>query len=429
MAGIGSREEYANGPVPEPVAVVAGWRIALVKIGVIIALPAFVMGAEIGSAQGLGRSALVFAAGAAILTVLGMATGSMAASTRLSTAQIIRLAFGRDGGRLVSGVLSLTLLGWFGVTAQIFGESLAGIGRQMGIDLGPTPYILIGGSLMITTTLFGFAGLQRLSNLVMPLVVLVLLTMAFLGWRMGGASLLLAVPADPPGLGIGISAVVGAMVVGATIFPDITRFARTGGQARIAALLSYGMMPLVLILAAIPGIATGHRDLVALMVALGLGVPALLFLVVKAWMTNAGNLYSSSLGLSAALGRVRHHWVVGAAGAIGVSLAAMGVSSHLIPLMLAVGIAIPPVAAIYLTDYFVISGRRYDPAMMEVRSRVSVPAFLSWGVAIAVGAGASTGWYRLTGIPAIDAMLAAGLCHFLLSNAQLALGQSHQTSE
>lgn len=415
MAGIGSREEYANGPVPEDVAVVGGWRIALVKIGVIIALPAFVMGAEIGTAQGLGRSVLVFAAGAAILTMLGMATGTMAARTRLSTAQIIRLAFGRDGGRVVSFVLALTLLGWFGVTAQIFGESLAGIGRQMGIGLGPTPYIVIGGSLMITTTLFGFAGLQRLSSLVMPLVVLVLLAMAFLGWRMAGPGVLLSVPSDPPSLGIGISAVVGAMVVGATIFPDITRFARNAGQARLAAALSYGMMPVVLALAAIPGIATGHRDLVSLMVALGMGVPALLFLVVKAWMTNAGNLYSSSLGLSAALGRVKHQWVVAAAGAIGVTLAALGVSSHLIPLMLAVGIAIPPVAAIYLTDYFAVSGRRYVPEMLAQRPRLSVAAFLSWGLAVAVGAGASAGWYRLTGIPAIDAMLAAGLFHLLLS--------------
>ncbi|HEY8352238.1 MAG TPA: hypothetical protein VIK87_06820, partial [Sphingomonadales bacterium] len=87
MQPIGSRQEYSRSEVPAS-ATVSGFHIALVKIGVLIALPAFIMGAELGFTLGLARALLAMTLGALVLAVLSMLTGTVAAKSRLSTSLI-----------------------------------------------------------------------------------------------------------------------------------------------------------------------------------------------------------------------------------------------------------------------------------------------------------------------------------------------------
>ena len=51
-------QDYNRVPVPDGKTVNA-WHIALIKIGIVIALPAFFTGAEIGAAMGLADACLV----------------------------------------------------------------------------------------------------------------------------------------------------------------------------------------------------------------------------------------------------------------------------------------------------------------------------------------------------------------------------------
>src|SRR5690606_38596117 len=136
---------------------------------------------------------------------------------------------------------------------------------------------------------------------------------------------LFAGPVEPASLGVGISAVIGGVAVGATIFPDMTRFARSPGHARAAGIGSYALaFPLVLLLAAIPSIVTKEADLLRIMVTMGLGVPAFVFLVFAAWTTNTSNLYSAGLGLSSLFGSRSFPVLAAAAGACGIVLALLG---------------------------------------------------------------------------------------------------------
>lgn len=87
MAVNDSGNEYSHSQVPES-ATVAWWKIAVIKIGVVIALPAFVSGAEIGSLMGLRRGMLAIFIGALVLAVLATFTGAIAARSHLTTARI-----------------------------------------------------------------------------------------------------------------------------------------------------------------------------------------------------------------------------------------------------------------------------------------------------------------------------------------------------
>lgn len=421
MQPIGSRQEYSRSEVPAS-ATVSGFHIALVKIGVLIALPAFIMGAELGFTLGLARALLAMTLGALVLAVLSMLTGTVAAKSRLSTSLIVRHAFGPMGARVISGVLAVMLLGLYGVTAELFGASLSRIAEQVfGIQIGTAPCIIGGSFLMVLTTIYGFRGLQRLADLAVPVLLLALVAVA---WRSAlglDAATLWTAPDDPASLGIGISAVIGGLAVGITIFPDLARFARSPRHAQGAAIASYGVgVPVVLLLAAIPSIVTGERDLIMIMTGLGLGIPALVFMVFTAWTTNSGNLYSSSLGLANVFTRPSFPVLAGVAGIIGTVFALLGVSARLLPFLVMLGVTIPPIAGIYLADFFLVRRQQYDEAELEGAAPVAWPAFAAWGLAVAVALLSARQGITITGVPACDSIIIASAVYGGLAFARRA---------
>lgn len=419
MAVNDSGNEYSHSQVPES-ATVAWWKIAVIKIGVVIALPAFVSGAEIGSLMGLRRGMLAIFIGALVLAVLATFTGAIAARSHLTTALIARHAFGDKGARVVGIVLAATLLCWFGVTAELFGQSLRRISDDFfGLNVSAAPYIIAGGGLMVMTTIYGFKALQRLADWAVPVLFIGLIGMAYYGVRQAAPGALDATPAHSPPLGYGISAVIGSLAAGITIFPDVARFARSPNHARGAAVITYAFsLPAVLLLAAIPSVATGERDLIAIMTGLGLGIPAFLFLLLTAWTTNSGNLYSSTLGISTSLPRLPFKMLALALGAIGIAFSLSGVSSSLIPLFVLISATIPPVAGIYIADFFVIRRGRYEGGEALPPSSYSLPAFIAWIAAAAVGICAARGLISLSQVPALDAICVAFIGYIVLARGR-----------
>jgi cytosine permease len=428
--GPGNSGEYARSAVPQS-ATVAWWKIAMVKIGVVIALPAFISGAEMGFSMGLPRSALAIFMGAFVLAVLAAFTGTIAARSHLSTALIAEHAFGRKGARAVGVVLAVTLLVWFAVTAALFGKSLNRILAEFfGLNWGASVHMVIGGVLMVITTVYGFNALQKVADLAVPVLFLGLIGMAYFGIEQAAPGVLMANPAHGPSLGYGMSAVIGSLAAGITIFPDMARFARTPGHAQGAAFATYALaLPAVLILAAIPSVATGERDLIMIMTGLGLGVPAFAFLLLAAWTTNSGNLYSSSLGIATSFERLPFKSLAATLGAIGIGLSLSGISESLIPLFVLVSTTIPPIAGIYIADFFIVRRGAYASEAVERQVNIAWPAFVAWGMAAAVGISAAQGIITLSRVAAIDAIATAFIAYVALACLNKRIAAPRQTSQ
>lgn len=401
-------QDFERSPVPDS-DTVSGWQISLVKVGGVIALPAFILGAELGASLGLVRAFYSMALGGLILTTVAASTGTVAARSRLTTTMLTQFAFGRLGSRVVNAVLVITMLGWFGVTASLFGVTLDSvIGRMTGGSAGVTLYTILGSLLMVAPTVFGFSALKRLADLVVPMLVLFLVMIDWVAMRQSSWSALFASHGTGTSFGLAVSAVVGGLIVAATVFPDMCRFARSPGDGRLAAVMGFAVaVPAVLIMTTIPSVATGKKDLIAVMLDLRVAIPAFCVIVFAAWTTNSANLYSSSLGLSVIFPRVARWKLCIVAGAVGTAMAVSGILDHFIPFLILLSITIPPIAGIYVADFFFVRRGQYDVKDLVGNAAYSISAFTAWILATTFAWLTSKGILTVTGISALDAVIVA----------------------
>lgn len=387
---------------------VGALRILLILLAVMIALPAFVMGAELGHALGAQRALIAAAGGAAILALIAALGGAAGAYHRASTYELILEAFGEQGAKLANGLLGLSILGWYGVVATMFGQALTSAAPSLATQ--PNWVLALAGCALTTVTaMVGFRALDLLSAITTPLK-LALLIWTFVAATQGGLDTAWAyTPVQALPLGAGISMVAGGLMVGAVLSPDIARFARTPWRAALGCAMAYGLgFPAVLVLAGVPSLVSGERDLVKIMLTLGLGLPAMLTVVLTAWSTNAFNLYSASL-IGATLRPHQPSWQLALiAGLIGTALGLAGISALLVPYLLLLGIAIPPIAGIYLVSAAL--RRQYPRAARDWH----VDALLAWAIGSGWAALAPRWSLALTPVAALDSLLVGALAYSLM---------------
>jgi len=217
-------EDYSKKPVPDT-RTVSGIRVALVIIGISIALPAFVAGIQIGSAVGLTHAIIAFFAGGLILTILGVLTSVVGARARLTTYMLVQFSFGPQGARLVNFILAATMFGWFGVNASLFGKATATTMEAIyGYGGLEDLYVAIGGALMVVTTIFGFRALDKLSLFAVPVLLAILVGIMALSVTGTDPATLFATARGDMTLGLAISATAGGMMAGVVTMPDLARY-------------------------------------------------------------------------------------------------------------------------------------------------------------------------------------------------------------
>lgn len=408
-------EDYAKIPVPEG-KTVAGFRVGLVLIGVAISLPVFLIGINIGQEQGLAGSAVAFCAGGVLLAIFACFTGIVGARSRLTTYMLIEYAFGVTGAKLVNLLLAGTLLGWFGVNSYLFGDAtvhaLADIyGLRFNLDLA----IILGCALMIATTIFGFKAMDFLALLAVPLLIAIMAYVVFISLNNVSWDQMTDVRAGHMSMGMAISAIVGGYMVGVTIFPDMTRYVKGRDQAIIASIvgLAFGF-PLVLMAAAVPGIATGKTDLMAIIIGFGLGAPALGVLIFSTWTTNITNLYGVGLSFSSLFGTHKSWVMVAVGGGLGTIAALVGITSELITFLIFLSIAIPPIASIYVIHFFTLFRRGHAVSEFVKMPGVRYSAMAAWATGSVVAFGAARGFWTFTSIPACDSIVASAIIYGLM---------------
>jgi cytosine permease len=399
-----------------------GWFfLATIKVGVMICVPLFALGGELGTHMRLSELLPAVLCGALATALLATLTGWVGMHARVPTAVLVRSTFGSTGGQVVAAILLLTLFGWFGVQTEVLVHSINTLLRSsFGFGMDRLLLTVLCGALISSTAIIGFRALGKIAYGAVPLLLAVIAVPTWIALSTHDwAPLWQAAPAaEAYGFGMVVSIITGGHMVAVAITPDISRFMRSGRDNAVGMLVGYGLvLPVLLMLAALLASIYRNGDLVAIMVATGVGGPALLVIVLATWTANDKNLYESSLSLSSLLPRVPRWQLTVLAAAIGTGLAAAGIFSHFIALLVFMGITIAPVAGVYLVDY-VLQPQRYRAGGEQ---RLRVLPFVAWLAGIAVGCmtlprpSGGLGWFALTSAPTVDALLAAAAAQWLLS--------------
>ncbi|AHI00830.1 cytosine permease [Kutzneria viridogrisea] len=402
-------DDYALTPVPTS-ARRTWFSVALQRFGQVSSFHQFLLGSALGFSMTFTDALIAITIGSVILEVVTILLGVIGVREGLSVSRVAaRCGFGRRGSALVGLLITISLVGWFGVQNGAFAEGLHNL-------LGGPPlwvWSLVGGAVVTAVVVYGFRAMAWIAYVMVPaFMVLAAISIA------GGLSthswseLLFAQPAGPHmSLVEGTTLVAGAFFVGAVMTPDMTRFNRSPAdvvkQTVLAVTLGEYGIGLVGVLMAH---AAGTADVVS-MISSSSGFLGTLVLVSAIVKINDWNLYSSSLGLVNTIDvlfsrRVSRAWITVPLGVLGSVLSAVGILDKFTSFLTAMAVLTPPVAGIMIAEYFLVRPRR----SAEQSEPEWVPAALvCWAL------GSAAGWLLPFGIPPLNSLLVSFLGYLALT--------------
>ncbi|MBR5228485.1 MAG: cytosine permease [Firmicutes bacterium] len=356
--------------------------ITMVWIGSLVCIPALMIGGMIGSGITLGASALSIFIGYALVCVFMSFTGMHACDTGLPTSVMAGGALGEKGAKyIISLVLAISCIGWFGVQATVCGSSFSSmIGGMTGLNIPVWLSSTVWGCIMLVTACFNFSGLKWLNRIAVPLLGIVLIYCLIYNLVSGNSSALVGYqPAAPIGFVNCISLTVGSFVVAAAISGDYCRFAKNRKDVVKSSVL--GVLPaglIVLMLGGILAICTGSYDISVFLSTAGFPAIGLIALILATWTTNVSNAYSGGLALSVMLGQdeKKSRITTAIAGVLGTALAAAGVLNSLQGFLSLLSALVPPVMGVMIADYWIVGKGKIEN--FKVREGLYAPGIIAF---------------------------------------------------
>jgi cytosine permease len=386
-------------------------------------LPTFIAGIEVSSGVGPDLALAAILGGALVIFLIGWLMGSIGARTGFNSYLLVRLAFGDAGARIVNLAFSISLLGWFGINLNLFGLAIAGLSKELFGVIPPELLVTIVASLLITvTTIIGFRAINLVSTLMIP--VLAFVALALLVTATSQTAPVVAASQGEMSLGDGISAIVGSIVIGSIIMPDITRFLRTSGGALLTSGTSYMIaQPFVMWVAASAAMVLGTEDIISIMLTLGLGLGAFIIIIAGSWVLNALNLYSAVLGVTASFPTLSARTVTVVLGVIGVTAGLMNILDSFVIFLFYLSVVFIPVAGVIIVDHFIARPETYRVREVADNQSLNRWGLLAWFMGAAIALAASEGFIgSVTRVAALDAMLTAAVLYWIVAR----LGWVHQ---
>lgn len=395
------------------------WRVAAVGSMVAFSLPTFITGLEVYQGLTPWQTVIALIVGSLLIFAIGTAMGGIGAQTRMSSYLLTRIAFGDHGAGVVNFAFAISLLGWFGININLFADAVSGLSTTL---FGGSPsnlvLSLIAAACMTGITFAGFRAINLLATLMVPVLGLVTVILIYNALSLQSLPDLLAAEKETTlSIGEGISAIVGAIIVGAIILPDITRFVRSWRGALGVTLVSYMVVQLLVMAAAsLASGATGSGDILDIMLQFGLGLGAFVIVITGSWVLNALNLYSTVLSIKATFPKLNQALLILGLGVFGAGAALLNLLDFFVVFLIYLSIVFIPVAGVVIADYALVRRNAYRIETLDQNRKFAPKAFGAW----AIGAIASLILYYYpgfspSGIAAIDAIVLTAIAYLVLA--------------
>lgn len=404
---------------------VSGFQVGIVIVGISITLPLLYSAGELVRGIGLSKAIIAAVTGALILSLMSVPVAIVGSRTRLSSYMIVEHTFGFAGAKFVNFWFGLFLLGWYAVTAELFGRTLfLAAGELTALTMPEWSYTVVSSAIVTVTTIYGFKAIDRLALFAVPFLLLALVAVVVMSLQQTAFSDLLLIEGEGIDMPTAISAVVGAAIVGVVLMPDFTRYTRNTRDCVVASFLGQGGGIIVAyVLGMIPVLVWNELEPMNYMIVMGFGFIALLVLVFATWTTNVANLYGAGLAGRASVPVGDYRSVVIVGGIVGTIAALVGIADHLIDFLITLGLLVPPIAGVYLCDFFLLGRTDFSVARLENR-----PAFRTNAMIAGIGGGLIATWMyfselSITSIGSLDSLLLSVGVYLALEKGRTMIGE------
>lgn len=352
-----AHSEYENERVPTSrrrslLSVTSVWA------GFPLVITSSLSGATIVQGLGFGPGLLAILVGCLLLFGYVGALSVLAARTGSNFSLQASATFGRIGYVISSGLLSTLVLGWFAVQSALVGSSMAG---SFSVNV---PLISVLAGLFFTgLTLLGIRALSIIGMVSGPLFLL-FGVIAVIAGTVHGADVFSyrgAGAATAMTFGAAVTLVFALFADSGSMTADFTRWAKNPKHALIATASAFPVGHFITMLfGALLAAAAQSADASIFSTVVGIGgvfpVVAVVLLVLNLASVCTHCLYNSAVGWAfITRGRMRVLTLV--LGLVGTVVASLGVWAYFVDWLNLLGIIVPPIGAIIITDQLLMRRR------------------------------------------------------------------------
>ncbi|WP_410767738.1 cytosine permease [Fontibacillus sp. BL9] len=358
------------------------FTLGIVWAGAMISIPGLLVGNTLITGMSLSKTLTVALIGYGIIVAIMILQGIQSTDLGKTTVQVASQVFGKKGSRtILSIILTIACLGWFGIQANVCGAALANLLAELNIAMPVPVASLISGLVMVVSAMYGIKVLRVLSYVAVPL--LVVLCVYGLIQALNGETVQLISsyrPEQKMGFMDGLAVTMGSFALGAVIAGDYSQF--SGKRSDVWKAAIFGIIPagvLMISVGAVLTLAYQTNDVTA--VFLNIATPFIggVVLILAAWKTNMVNAISGGFALINVfnVSKEKEKWAVGVAGLIGTVLAVIGILDYFTPVMSILSAMVPPVAGVMIASYWVMNkGDKHSWKETEGVNRLGVYSWL-----------------------------------------------------
>ena len=298
---------------------------------------------------GMGKGILAIVVGHVIGCALFFFAGLIGGRTGLSAMETVKLSFGKKGGLLFAFLNVLQLVGWTAI--MIYDGALATNGI---FDTGAWVWCLVIGALILVWILIGITNLgwvNRISMAALFILTLVLCKVIFIDGRPGDASAF----GEAMSFGAAVELAVAMPLSWLPLISDYTREAEKPFRATLASTLTYGLVSCwMYIIGMAAAIYTGEGDIALIMVKAGLGVAALVILILSTVTTTFLDAWSAGISSESLSKKLSGKWVAVGVTVIGTAAAMLFPMDDITDFLYLIGSVFAPMIAVQLADFFIL---------------------------------------------------------------------------
>ena len=305
--------------------------------------------APLGMARGFAAVVIGHVIGGVMMLLAGLIGGR----TGRSAMETVKMSFGRKGGLLFAFLNVLQLVGWTAIMIYDGALAIGGI-----FDVGRWVWCLVIGGLILVWILVGVTNLGLLNKIAMAALFLLTLVLCkvifFSGAPAGGEA------GEAMTFGAAVELAVAMPLSWLPLISDYTREAEKPAQATAASVVVYSLVSCwMYVIGMGAAIYTGESDIAVIMVKAGLGIAALVILVLSTVTTTFLDAWSAGISAESLSQKLNGKWTAVAVTVIGILGAILFPMDDITDFLYLIGSVFAPMIAIQIADHFLLKQDRF----------------------------------------------------------------------